>query len=129
MGSSFRPRSSAGPLGAGVVLLVIGQMIFAAGAQQAARASMFNNDGSTTMTVGGVVLVAGMVALVVGLVNLARAVDYLARREHARSVIASTTVPEAPAPEAGVVPPRPIGLSASAQEAAARGQALIDGES
>lgn len=126
MSSNFRPRSSAGPLGAGVVLLVIGQMIYTSGAQQAARAT-FSNDGSTTMTVGAVILLAGLVALIAGIVSLARAVDYLARREHARSD--STSAPLAPVANVGdEAPPRPrpTGLSAKTREAAARGQAMID---
>lgn len=111
----FRPKASATLLGFGVVVLVIGQVIYSAGQQQAIEAVLNPyRDAGNGQTIGALVSLVGLVMLVNGLLNLARSIDYLAAREHARSAIAETS-------------PAQPGLSAEARDAAERGQAIVDG--
>lgn len=90
------PKASAGLLGWGIVLLVIGQATYSAGQRQAIEAalssSLFASEDGTGLTVIGLIAsLVGLILLVSGVVYLAKSVDYLARREHARSVVAEST--------------------------------------
>jgi hypothetical protein len=93
---NWTPKASAGLLGWGVVLLVVGQLAYGAGqvqAIEAATSSFFgsSDDGTAWTVIGLIASFVGLVVLVSGVVYLAQSVDYLARREHARSVIAETS--------------------------------------
>ncbi len=95
---TFIPKRSAALLGGGVVVLVAGQALYGTGQNQSIEVALGVYDGSdggsTATTSGLVVIVVGLILLVVGLTSLPRSIDYLAAREHARSVIDSTTGPE-----------------------------------
>ena len=93
------PKASAGLLGWGIVLLVVGQAAYSSGQQQAIEAALSTSwfsrdDGSTWIVIGLIASLVGLILLVSGVVYLAKSVDYLARREHARSVVAETTPTE-----------------------------------
>ncbi len=115
---TFIPKRSSTLLGGGIIALVIGQVVYSNGRsasiEDALRTYSSGDDGSTAIALGLVLTVVGLITLVCGVMNLARSVDYLAQREHARSVIDAST-------------PIPDGISAEARAAAARGRAIIDG--
>jgi hypothetical protein len=93
------PKASAGLLGWGIALLIVGQVAYDAGQRQAIEAALSSSlftadDGSGLTVIGLIASVVGLILLVSGIVYLARSVDYLARREHARSVVAETSAAE-----------------------------------
>jgi predicted acyltransferase len=95
--TSDAPKASAGLLGWGIVLLVMGQAAYWLGlatGEAALTSSPFVSDGSGLTVIGLIASLVGLILLVSGVVHLAKSVDYLARCEHARSVVAETTPAE-----------------------------------
>lgn len=93
------PKASAGLLGWGIVLLIVGQVAYNAGQRQAIEAALSSslfasNDGTGLTVIGLIASLVGLILLVSGVVYLAQSIDYLARREHARAVVAETTPPD-----------------------------------
>lgn len=85
------PKSHAVLITVGIVALVVGQVIYDGGRQQAIESSISlysSNDGGGAIIVGGIVSLYGLVSLVIGVYRLATAVEYLTRREHARAIVA-----------------------------------------
>lgn len=122
----FVPRRSSYLIGIGVVVLLIGQIAYSAGQQQALVNSLTRyGGGGDSMAIGAVISIVGLSSLVTGLVNLARSVDYLAERESAREATA-IAVQKKPIIQPSDTPEG--GLSIEAQEAAARGRMIVDME-
>lgn len=69
----------------GIVMLVLGQVGWDVGRQQALVGALYGDGGGEALTaIGAIVSLIGLVVFIVGIWNLATSVDYLAQRAKER---------------------------------------------